>query len=244
MNLTSETSDTLLQRFKPFIQFDSREKYFPCTVEYYLAHCECFNEKGDKVTNKGVMNAEGLNPYLTVKELKLKAQNINDCMEGFKKISDAPFYATIQERQHCWVLQYVMFYTLTSGRGLCGLMQITSNKEADFKFIHMIVDKKTQTLQWVNFNKEDVWYTPQEFQQFQQHILVYNSLETHNLYPVSGCNYLWCGLAWDENDASGKIWDAHLEEINDTTPWNTFQGTFGDLTNTPLYCDWWLNPIV
>jgi len=235
----------LLQRFKPRIIFDSREIFFPSSVEYYLANSDSDNNNNN-VPNFMSSNFDIDNIHKLSEHTQIRAYN-KECLAGFNTasdINDAPLYGTVSSREKIWLLQYVAFFPYRGPYYCCGCLPICGNSEVNTRFIYMMVDKKTEELLGVYFDGTASFMKPKELHKIEDTVILYSALYTHVLYPHPG-SYPNSIFLYDENDERGLTWSPkQVEYIDENTPWNKYMGTFGDSAYTPLYNRKWLNPFM
>lgn len=231
----------LLNRFKPRIVFDSREVFFPSSVEYYLANSES-DEK--KMSISATDNLDMDNIHKLSEHTNIRAYN-KDCLAGFhtaSDISDAPMYGTVSEREKIWLLQYVLFFPYRGPYYLCGCLPICGNAEVNIRFIYMMVDKKTEDLIGVYCDGTASFIKPKQLHKIDDTVILYSALYTHVIYPHPG-SYPNSIFLYDENDENGLVWSPkRLEYIDEKTSWNNFSGTLGDNAYSPMHNQKWLNP--
>lgn len=167
----------LVEEFHPIMYLHPREKYRPCTVEYYLANCELYFEdkllvKKGEVTSDIIGNIELLeeyktnihynqndNNYVAVKPLssrdKGRGYNLRLCplaREGFsiENLLSAPLYARVRDcNKDYYEITYITHYAFNGSYNVLG-MELGAH-DCDFEHITVRVCKQYRKVLYIWF---------------------------------------------------------------------------------------------
>lgn len=181
--------DTMLSDLAPILIFDSREEYFPSTIDYYLANSEVIYPEGNISEELGIVDIPTIPPRCTIQ------MRNSDCRFGFNTPSDMskiPYYIhRIEDATNCaWKLSYFVFFPSQGPDYLCGCIPWWTSTTANLHSVELTVDKDTMKLRRVCLDGEEENFKYVEL--FDGHIMVYCNLYSHSLSltpQYSFCDY-------------------------------------------------------
>jgi hypothetical protein len=188
--------ESILKRFAPMILFDTNERYYPSTLEYYLANSESNDNNISDTTLDQMIQLISTNQGSFV----LKNPT---CKYGFCTVSDltkTPLYVKFKEDEnsHAWILTYYLFFP---GQGnveytwwqlwwwcyswCMDTTTTTTSSTPNIQSIHMIIDKTSFKLRELRLN--DKHQMLREIEYYNDRLVLYSALDTHEL-SINGDN--------------------------------------------------------
>lgn len=183
----------LMVEMAPILMFDSREEYFPSTIDYYLANSDAISADGHMdtivTTGLGMIDIPSLPSTCTI-----QLRN-SDCRFGFNNPVDMakiPYYThKVEDATNCaWKISYFVFFPSQGPDYLCGCIPWWTSTTSNLHSIELTVDKDTNKLRRICLDGEEEILKHVEL--FEGRPMIYCSLYTHHLSLVpqnSFCNY-------------------------------------------------------
>ena len=239
----------LLMKYRPVIYLNTSEKYFPLTIEEFLANSQlvrCNNKTvlkdyGDITPeNMASFNTEFAAPEDLMVEIRESAHNGHDP----NTLSQVPVYVHVYDHPatNSIVAQYVFLYAYNGAQRIAG-MDFGAHK-GDVEHVSVFIDKTTHALTHMYFaahNTGNGRLVPRDRIKFYHggtHPVVYSARWSHASYEKSGKfpqGRAHTGSVVDSvsmyddmTDDTGVHWRPNtVVVISNTTGWNTFKGTLG-----------------
>jgi len=182
--------ESILKRFAPMILFDTNERYYPSTVEYYLANSDI-----TKCNITPDVTFDQIIKLILSDQSSLVLKNPN-CKYGFCADSDlakTPLYVQFKEdeHRHALILTYHLFFP---GQGILEYMwwccyyfwcvppswiEMMDMNTPNIQTVHMIIDKTSFKLRELRLNgKHQVLH---ETEYYNNRLVLYSALATHEL---------------------------------------------------------------
>lgn len=201
---TSATYDILALRYKPIVYLHSDERYFPSSVDYYMANSGLVAPDGTK-TNAPTTNAQlaalpdgGKGYHMQPADSKLK----------YGQGTLAPIYYHVYEAATGEFYITYMFYFPYSAPFYIALAWPEGEHWGDVEHVTVQFDK--------DGNKVGCFYSIHSDGKListgDDRDLVYCAKYSHAVYPSTGVKYRLYGVANDLCDA-GVLWDGELRRV-------------------------------
>jgi hypothetical protein len=185
----------VLQKFVPYILFDSREEYYPSPIEFYIANCNIIGPDGNILKNVDMTNLKSI-------PASHRLQLCNpESRYGFNVESDlnkVPFYTQVIQDHDMLRLIYVLFFPSKGADYICGCIlghipwwtpdiSNTSNVQS----VEIDVDKYTPNhIRKITINGDE--YNPKILERFDGHPMLYCNLYNHELSPYPQVSFCYC----------------------------------------------------
>lgn len=239
----------LLMKYRPVIFLNTSEKYFPLTIQEFLASSQlvrCNNKTvlkdyGD-ITPENIasFNTEFVAPEDLMVEIRESAHNGHDP----NTLAQVPVYVHVYDHPatNSIVAQYVFLYAYNGAQRIAG-MDFGAHK-GDVEHVSAFIDKSTHALTHMYFaahNTGNGRLVPRDRIKFYHggtHPVVYSARWSHGSYEKSGRfpqGRAHTGSVVDSvsmyddmTDDTGVHWHPNtVVVIDNTTGWNVFKGTLG-----------------
>jgi hypothetical protein len=252
-----ENIEELVEKFAPQVYLHSKEKYFPCPIEWYIKNCEFIGS--DVHLEKGSVNKEVLAQQYAGKKFKdyylLPSDKIYGgwlpVKENEKMVVKAPCYVNVVTKSDGEaIIQYMFFYAyngpLTSVTGVQYFFNLGIH-QADWEHIDVHVKKDED-----EFKIEHIYFARHKavkdggFDQFslieKTHPIVFSSKYGHasyarNVKSVAISNIIGGEMikSLDLTDTKGAIWPCWKNFVivaidgqpTQGNEWILFQGKWG-----------------
>ena len=141
---------TILERYAPLVSFHPNERYFPCSVEWLLAHaclrhtrnslCIWQPTQADLLQHWRAYHSEGSTPYLDI-----------SCAGYGGNLKEAPLYVAVQEWDYCFEITYLMLYAFQGPQTACWrlsrrpydcLIDDLGRHQGDLEWVCVTLDKQ------------------------------------------------------------------------------------------------------
>lgn len=248
--------------FRPVVFLHSKEEYWPCDFEDYLAHCTLKERKTGKVVEQKV-NSDVLAKYH--RDPADRALCL-DCEPEFWSqrpldMREVPIYARVDSTDpELYWIQYWMFYPYNGAFDIgcfCYAQCCASNKaiikagahQSDFEHVSVYVNKQTMKLTRMYYSAhgdaDGKWLSEHEITMYDnnRHPVVYSAYHSHAHYAEPGCVPRIFGCANDFAE-EGVVWDTdNLRMVDDMFPiWQTYVGGLGfpDSGDVPRNKESWI----
>lgn len=231
---------TLLNTHKPQFIFDSCERFFPSSVEYYLANSIQQIGSGNVVKSVGTINPNALCIYDITSQSTIITDHIRlaigECQTGFTDddLSSAPIYGSVFRHDTFTLLQFIVFFPFSDSQYACNFIPTTRSIEANFRFIHIKIFNDDELPSEVYFDGKFEYY----------YFNCQPSEHRIRCYPVAGSHELrsettigFCCLQ-AENDGFGRVWSPSVEYIETNTKIETDTRNDTDTRNKPNTENW------
>jgi hypothetical protein len=239
----------LLMKYRPVIYLNTSEKYFPLTIQEFLASSQlvrCNNKTvlkdygGITPENIASFNTEFAAPEDLMVEIRESAHNGHDP----HTLAQVPVYVHVYDHPatNSIVAQYVFLYAYNGAQRIAG-MDFGAHK-GDVEHVSVFIDKTTHTLTHMYFAAHNTGtgrLVPRDRIKFYHggtHPVVYSARWSHASYEKSGKfpqGRAHTGSVVDSvsmyddmTDDTGVHWRPNtVVVIDNTTGWNVFKGTLG-----------------
>ena len=190
----------LLSAMAPTLIFDSREEYFPSTIDYYLANSDAIYTDGHTIDRLAVIDIPSLPPTCTI-QMRNEPDTAH-CRFGFNTPVDMdkiPYYThKVEDATNCaWKLTYFVFFPSQGPDYLCGCIPWWTSTTSNLHSVELTVDKDSKKLRRICLDGEETDLKTVEL--FGGHPMIYCNLYTHTLSLVP--QYSFCGY----HDEKGRI---------------------------------------
>lgn len=107
MSVFHLTNEQIFEKYKIQLNFHENEKYFPCSIEYYLSNCQL--HRGDTLlADYDTLTPDNILSYYDPKAKKLNLSVRKSAWDGQKKNLDyVPIYGTIKKNKEITLVQYI-----------------------------------------------------------------------------------------------------------------------------------------
>ena len=233
-------NEHLAKKFCPIVYFHSDERYYPCSIEEYLKHCELWY-KGIRLYKEGQI--EELTPkYAQAQTLDNRRKwHLETQFKNKKFNRRAPCYAKIDKdtTNRLIYITYIFFYAYNHGYGYKIRF---NNYYGDFQYIIVKISEIDGTILQIfykyNIFKSGKWIV--DFKSKHGKPIVYVSKYTHHHYWTNGDSYYLLGLLTDKCN-KGKQWKPNVKIISkEETPWIIYYGTWDNRRSRSIVeREWW-----
>lgn len=239
-------------KLRPIVYLDEKEKYFPCTVQYFMKNSSLW-DAGHKECKcrEGRVRASNLpvGPQYTQWELDVDPESWSGCNPDH--LNRIPYYVRVKKKGSLWIINYVFLYTYNGAYYPCWCSCLENVKcchagehQADVEHVTYEVNLQGE-IQRIYFSahghRDGEWKNIDDVETYKGRPIVYSGRHGHPSYPRSGTICRCLGLFSDKT-SKGYCWDpANISIITDETHWNMFPGYLGtsDHVPTPMHHGFW-----
>lgn len=221
----------LAELYAPIICFHSKEKYFPCSIEYFIKYCSIWNGKKELRVIKRCLKLPSDEKYKNISlkfNKKYKHGQTNEIHQN--EIKNIPYYFYFYETKKSYRIVYIFIFPYNG------------SKTFNIKHVTFDIDKITEKLQKVHFPGNIFtrkWVNVKDLRTTRNKVIIYSSKFYHRLQKTDKNISLFC---W-ENIRNNKIYwnSSNIILIDKDTHWNKFPGRIGNDKNNkiPLYKSWY-----
>ena len=252
----------LVTTFAPLVKLHETEKYFPCSVEWFVQRCSLENRNATSaIKEKGSVTLNDLSIYNNPdSEFYLNPQRDNNTYAGQSLVYgavQAPCYANVIETARGAVIQYIFFYAFNGPFlgpaevvGLLAHFNITfGSHEGDWEHInaYLINDSGNWKLESIYFARhvpesDGGYVSAQNLEYSDGHPIVYASKFGHASHPhhITSIDTKNFDIT-SKNGPQWKCWE-HIVNLDANQVWLPFKGRWGSTSNspeTPSKQRWW-----
>jgi hypothetical protein len=237
-------NEQLLKNYCPIMKFHPDEKYFPCTIEYYLKNSKLLLN-GMVIKNYNQITPKNLPEIQKNYSQQLTLSVKNTAWVGQKQLLDQiPLYGTVSVTKDITLIQYIFFYAYNGSFNVAG--NYIGEHQCDIERISVEICNKTNQIKRIYYgahqHTDGLWVSKKNIPFENGKIVVYIAKHSHATYPKAKTWWRIFGFANDHTSNKGISWfPSKVEYITNTTNWNTFTGFMGFPNDcpTPLHHLWW-----
>jgi hypothetical protein len=240
--LTTEQEFALIKRYSPVIYLNSREVYYPSSIDWLLSKSTLVDYNSDNIfkdspTNEELYNISKKNNFAEKTDGTLTLSWSSEIYTGQRPIKDVPIYAYVQKREDKFYITYVFVFPFNGSYEILGIRSV-GDHPGDLEHLTVELDADKNLLR-VLFGAHGVldanWVDVDEVEFEDGKPVAYVALNGHGLYSKAGVAFRLYGLGNDYMD-KGTKWVPETEQIfkwNDprfdpkTMGWTMFNGRFG-----------------
>ena len=245
-DLSQQEQQLLAEKLCPIVYFHPDEKYFPCSVEYYLRNSDLYRgnvflKPSPQKMDLTVYNSS--DDHLNIKEFTgMKAE--------IKIPYTVPTYVFIQNDPTSGLYRvcYSFLYCYNGAYNIykcpCKCCEAGAHKY-DLEHISIYATAKGE-IQIVYFGahgtKDGIYRNNFQVETTPQgRLIIYAARMGHGLYPNPRTYYRIFCAANDECSSKGISWMPRVEMINDKTDWNAWLGSWEsfDAGDSPFHHEYY-----
>jgi hypothetical protein len=221
------------EQFSPILHLHPDEKFFPCSIEWFLSHSNLNENSGKRlktVPDVQIMDLVQNNRsdvYLDIQENAFSG-------EPYFQLNSVPVYVTVFDHsENTWRILYNTFYAYNGPYSVCGKDE--GEHKYDLEHLSIYVDKATlnvekiylgahgeQNGQYLNYS--DINWTG-------NHPNLYVAKGGHGIYSQPKTYFRIFCCANDRCSEGGLIWTPPVVMIDENTPFNSWLGSWEELNS-------------
>ena len=243
--LTTDEEFKLMDRYKPVLYLNSREVYYPCSIDWLLSRSTLVNFNTDNSqdiykdspTNEDLYNIAKNDNFAEKTDGTLTLSWPSEIYTGQRPIKDVPIYAYIQKKDDKLYITYVFVFPFNGSYEILGIRSV-GDHPGDLEHLTVELDAN-KNIQRVLFGAHGVldanWVDVNEVEFDGGNPVAYIALNGHGLYSKAGVAFRLYGLGNDYLD-KGVKWSPEVQQIfkfgdvrfdPKTMGWTVFNGRFG-----------------
>lgn len=237
MTLPQLPQENRIEELAPILHFHTREKYFPCSLEWLLQHSWLRHsrlplawERPDCQALVCYRQAEYSLDFFPYLEIDAGAR-------GGQRLGQSPLYYLVQEWDNCLEVVYLVLYAFQGGQtarlaGRDCLLNDLGQHEGDLEWTTVVLHKESAEVLAVGFSAHGrtLYYPPGRCQWQHGRPLVWVSLNGHATAPDCHPRVQFEApmlRVLDLFSAQGPRWQPTCLVDLRAQPWSVFEGRLG-----------------
>jgi hypothetical protein len=234
--------ESIIQKYSPIIYINSREKYFPCSIDWMLKYSTLVdfntNTKIKSPSQKDLYNISNKYNFETKTSGDIVLSFGPEIYRGQSPVSETPIYSFYYFKGDYLYITYVLLFPYNGNYNILGLATLGEHP-GDIESITIECSKTDGKLLRVYFGshgfKDGQWVDASKVEYENNHVVCFMAYQGHGLYPKQGIVIRYGGLANDITDRGFK-WSPSVVMIYykdnpkfniDTMGWSVYTSRIG-----------------